>query len=148
MTGVQTCALPISSFYVLGWWWEATIPNGERCNHRPHFPESGSTCEGIHSEKIKGRNSKFLFTAQLLRNLDLADIFSDSRSGIAENRSQIRCNSCAVNKNRPFPLFFSFEWIPSRVLPDSGKWGRWLHRSPFGIFASAAAVARIECPKG
>ncbi len=51
------------------------------------------------------------------------------------------CNSCAVNKNRPFPLFLSFEWIPLQVLPYSGKWEQWLHCSPFGIFAAAAAAA-------
>jgi hypothetical protein len=69
---------------------EAKIPNGERCDHRRHFPESGSTCEGIHSEKIIGRKSKFLFTAQLLRNLDLADIFSDSRSGTIAHKNKKR----------------------------------------------------------
>ena len=69
---------------------EAKIPNGERCDHRRHFPESGSTCEGIHSKKIKGRKSKFLFTAQLLRKTNLEDIFSDSRSGTIAHKNKKR----------------------------------------------------------
>jgi hypothetical protein len=40
-----------------------------------------STCGGIHSEKRKGRKSQFLFTAQLLRKTNLAEIFSEARSG-------------------------------------------------------------------
>ena len=40
--------------------------------------QSGSTnCGGIHTEKKqKGRKSQFLFTAQLLRKTNLAEIFS------------------------------------------------------------------------
>jgi hypothetical protein len=40
-----------------------------------------STCGGIHSEKRKGRKSQFLFKAQLLRKTNLAEIFSEARSG-------------------------------------------------------------------
>jgi hypothetical protein len=51
---------------------------------------SGSTCGGIHSEKRKGRKSQFLFTAQLLRQMNLAEIFSESRSGTIAHKNKTR----------------------------------------------------------
>jgi hypothetical protein len=54
-----------------------------------HLP-SGSTCRGIHSEKRKGRKSQFLFTAQLLRQMNLAEIFSESRSGTIAHKNKTR----------------------------------------------------------
>jgi len=44
-------------------------------------PFSSLTCGGIHSEKRKGRKSQFLFMAQLSRKTNLAEIFSEARSG-------------------------------------------------------------------
>ncbi len=66
---------------------EAKIPNGDRCDHRPHFSESGSTCEGIHSNEKKSGKGLFLFTAQELQH---TRIFSNARSGTIANKNQKR----------------------------------------------------------
>ena len=55
--------------------------------HLPLF-QSGSTCGRIHSEERKGRKSQFLFTAQLLRKMNLAEIFSESRSGTITHKNK------------------------------------------------------------
>jgi len=63
--------------------WRSDIP--------PPFPVgAGDTCRGIHSKKRKGRKSLFLFTAQLLRKTNLAEIFSKSRSGTIAHKNQKR----------------------------------------------------------
>jgi len=62
-----------------------------RSNIPPPFPVgAGDTCGGIHSEKRKGRKSLFLFTAQLLRKTNLAEIFSEARSGTIAHKNQKR----------------------------------------------------------
>jgi hypothetical protein len=53
-------------------------------------PFSSLTCGGIHSEKRKGRKSQFLFTAQLLRKTNLAEIFSEARSGTIAHKNKKR----------------------------------------------------------
>jgi hypothetical protein len=76
-------------------------------------PFSSLICGEIHSEKRKGRKSQFLFTAQLLRKMNLAEIFSEARSGtIAHKKKRIT----AVT---PFWLTFASFLLyqaPSRVL--------------------------------
>jgi hypothetical protein len=52
--------------------------------------QSGSTRGGIHTEKRKDRKSQFLFTAQLLRKTNLAEIFSESRSGTIAHKNKKR----------------------------------------------------------
>jgi hypothetical protein len=51
-------------------------------------PFSSLTCGGIHSEKRKGRKSQFLFMAQLLRKTNLAEIFSEARSGTIAHKTK------------------------------------------------------------
>jgi hypothetical protein len=53
-------------------------------------PFSSLTCRGIHSDKRKGRKSQFLFTAQLLRKTNLAEIFSKARSGTIAHKNKKR----------------------------------------------------------
>jgi len=54
-------------------------------------PFSSFTCGGIHTEKKrKGRKSQFLFKAQLLRKTNLAEIFSESRSGTIAPKNKKR----------------------------------------------------------
>jgi hypothetical protein len=53
-------------------------------------PFSSLTCGGIHSEKKKRQKSQFLFTAQLLRKTNLAEIFSEARSGTIAHKNKKR----------------------------------------------------------
>jgi hypothetical protein len=63
--------------------WRSDIP--------PPFPVgAGDTCGGIPTDERKGRKSLFLFTAQLLRKTNLAEIFSEARSGTIAHKNQKR----------------------------------------------------------
>jgi hypothetical protein len=54
-------------------------------------PFSSLTCRGIHTEKKKRQKKSFLFTAQLLRKTNLAEIFSNkARSGTIANKNKKR----------------------------------------------------------
>jgi len=57
----------------------------QRCNISLHLPlfQSGGT-GGIPTDERNGRKSQFLFMAQLLRKTNLAEIFSEARSGTAK----------------------------------------------------------------
>ncbi len=69
---------------------EAKIPNGERYDHCPHFPESGSTCKGIHSKEKKAEKVYFYLRHKNCNIANLAPIFSDARSGTIANKNQKR----------------------------------------------------------
>jgi len=63
--------------------WRSDIP--------PPFPVGGGdTCGGIPPDERKGRKSLFLFTAQLLRKTNLAEIFSEARSGTIAHKNKKR----------------------------------------------------------
>jgi len=63
--------------------WRSDIP--------PPFPVGGrDTCGGIPTDERKGRKSLFLFTAQLLRKTNLAEIFSEARSGTIARKNKKR----------------------------------------------------------
>jgi len=66
---------------------------------------SSLTCGGIHTEKRKGRKSLILFTVQLLTKTNLAEIFSEARSGTIahKNKKRITAGSHPVLTNNPFP---------------------------------------------
>jgi hypothetical protein len=56
-----------------------------------YFPESNSTFPFSMPYRIKKKQkSLFLYTAQLLRKTDLADIFSESRSGTIAHKNKKR----------------------------------------------------------
>jgi hypothetical protein len=68
-------------------------------------PFSSLTCGGIHSEKRKGRKSQFLFTAQLLRKTNLAEIFSEARSGTIAHKNKKRITAvtqCRVRLQKQY----------------------------------------------
>jgi hypothetical protein len=92
--------------------------------------QSGSTCGGIHTEKRKDRKSQstfshteelvtnksqakecnLLFTAQRLRKTNLADIFSEARSGTIAHKNKKRITAVA----HCFPslrIFFAFNTV-------------------------------------
>jgi hypothetical protein len=69
---------------------EAKIPNGEQCDHHPHFPESGSTCKGIHSKEKKVEKVYFYLRHKNCNIANLAPIFRDARSGTIANKNQQR----------------------------------------------------------
>jgi hypothetical protein len=62
-------------------------------------PFSSLACGGIHSEKRKGRKSQFLFTAQLLRKTNLAEIFSEARSGTIAHKNKKRITAVTHTTN-------------------------------------------------
>jgi hypothetical protein len=77
--------------------WRSDIP--------PPFPVgAGDTCGGIPTDERKGRKSLFLFTAQLLRKTNLAEIFSEARSGTIAHKNQKRIT--AATHWSGFKLFF------------------------------------------
>jgi hypothetical protein len=55
-----------------------------------HPPFPVSLAEESIQKKRKGRKSQFLFTAQLLRKTNLAEIFSESRSGTIAHKNKKR----------------------------------------------------------
>jgi hypothetical protein len=76
--------------------WRSDIP--------PLFPVgAGDTCGGIPTDKRKGRKSLFLFTAQLLRKTNLAEIFSEARSGTIAHKNKKRITA-GTQYCPPFPL--------------------------------------------
>ena len=119
------------------------LPSGQYCGHGVAICQSSaqtkiapsyftkiapsyfrSTCGGIHSEKRKGRKNQFLFTAQLFRKTNLADIFSKSRSGTIPHK-----NKKNNYGSHPIPLlttnhpFFSHWFVVCRF---------WTGRRSFG----------------
>ena len=80
------------------------LPSGQYCGHcvvqylpdvQQHLPifQSGSTCRGIHSEKRNCRKSQLLFTAQLLRKTNLAEISASpdlERSLTTKTKKELR----------------------------------------------------------
>ena len=68
-----------------------------------------STYRLVHSEKRKGRKSQFLFMAQLFRKMNLADIFSGSRSGRIphKNKKKLQQSPNAAAYNRPSVFFYA-----------------------------------------
>jgi hypothetical protein len=77
---------------------EVKISNGEQCDHRSHFPESGSTCEGIHSKEKKAEKVYFCYLWHKNCNTaNLAPIFSDARSGMIANKNQKELWQAPIN---------------------------------------------------
>ena len=83
-------------------------------------PFSSLTCGGIHSEKRKGRKSQFLFTAQLLRKTNLAEIFSEARSGTIAHKTKKELRQ-SPNVSLPMGSKNQFAFSPKKNLLSPAK---------------------------
>jgi len=87
------------------WPWRSDIP--------PPFPVgAGDTCGGIPTDERNGRNSLFLFTAQLFRKMNLAEIFSEARSGTIahQNKKELRQAPTKKKSTLVFLQIISLVW--------------------------------------
>jgi len=71
-------------------------------------------------KKRKGRKSQFLFTAQLSRKTNLAEIFSESRSGTMAHKNKKRITAvthCGVSLFSGVYILPIFPLIKDHILP-------------------------------